>query len=407
MIALAPLLLALQPLPRGPTPTRATQPAVPALFSKGAAAAAAAVAASPLPAFAKQAAAVAEAADTDGGLPIVGKFFETEEGRQVLVYLAQTVINWGVPASVALVFVLLTFKPPKSPEDGDEPPLPPQLAKALGLSKEPKEYLKIERLNAKLASFDYSFQKATVSKESALRASERQALERRFGAEVADMTLDSETVRAIAKAEEKFRKVDGQIAKDLEQATRKLRASSLSKKGNATAAAAGKADDEAEGGGGPMGLVKGMMPAGMMSGFANGELQKQARGPSSSRRQQSAWAAAPLHCGPPPPAQVRMLQDKRLNNELAFLSALSAKLQPEQASKLAMALKPPASDLNADEPGGGSPSAVVALAGAAAATRAEAKHVYVLSFFGDVTASQVSTLRQEVPLPRGSQPVTA
>ena len=101
-----------------------------------------------------------------------------------------------------------------------------------------------------------------------------------------------------------------------------------------------------------------------------------------------------------------MLQDKRLTNELAFLSALSAKLQPEQASKLAMALKPPASDLNADEPGGGSPSAVVALAGAAAATRAEAQHVSVLSFFGDVTASQVSTLRQEVPLPRGSQPVT-
>ena len=33
---------------------------------------------------------------------------------------------------------------------------------------------------------------------------------------------------------------------------------------------------------------------------------------------------------------------------------------------------------------------------AAAEAAGKAKHVYVLKFFGDVTASQVSTLRQEV-----------
>jgi len=83
-------------------------------------------------------------------------------------------------------------------------------------------------------------------------------------------------------------------------------------------------------------------------------------------------------------------------NELAFLTALSDKLQPEQASRLVAALKPAGSDLAADEPGGGGVSAVSSLAAAAASSRAKAKHVYVLSFFGDVTASQVSTLRQEV-----------
>ena len=89
-------------------------------------------------------------------------------------------------------------KPDAEGEDGG---LPPQLAKALGLGKEPKEYLAIERLNAKLQSFDYSFAKAATSKEKALLASERLALDRRFGLEVSAMGLETEAVREIAKAE--------------------------------------------------------------------------------------------------------------------------------------------------------------------------------------------------------------
>ena len=106
------------------------------------------------------------------GLPIIGHFLESPEAKELGVYLAQTVINWGVPATVALFFVIATSKGP--PEDQE---LPPQIAKALGLSKEPKEYLKIERLNSKLLSFDYSLAKASVSKESALRTVERLSLE--------------------------------------------------------------------------------------------------------------------------------------------------------------------------------------------------------------------------------------
>jgi signal peptide peptidase SppA len=302
-----------------------------------AATAAAAVAGGPLPAFAGGA-----------GLPLVGTFFETDDGRQVIVFFAQTLISWGVPAAVALVFLLLAYKPNTPNAEDVDGGLPPQLAKALGLGKEPKEYLVIERLNAKLQSFDYSFAKATASKDSALRASERLALERRFGSEVGAMGLETEAVREIAKAEQVFRKADDAIAKELASAMRTLRATSLAKKANASGAFT--------------------LPGTSSSPFSGGDDQK----------------------------KVRSLQDRRMTNELAFLSSLSNTLQPEQASRLAAALKPGGSDLCADEPGGGDASAVVSLADAAAASRALAKHVYVLSFFGDVTASQVSTLRQEI-----------
>ena len=40
-------------------------------------------------------------------------FWETEEGRQLIVFFGQTLISWGVPAAVALVFVLLAYTPDK------------------------------------------------------------------------------------------------------------------------------------------------------------------------------------------------------------------------------------------------------------------------------------------------------
>ena len=43
----------------------------------------------------------------------------------------------------------------------------------------------MEELNSKLLAFDYSFSKATVSKEAALRADAASRFERRFGAELA------------------------------------------------------------------------------------------------------------------------------------------------------------------------------------------------------------------------------
>ena len=81
MLALAPLLLALHPVPP-PTLRRAAAPALPSFLSRGAVAATTAAAASltgaPLPVFAE-----------GGGLPLVGTFFETDDGRQVIVFFAQ------------------------------------------------------------------------------------------------------------------------------------------------------------------------------------------------------------------------------------------------------------------------------------------------------------------------------
>merc|ERR1740130_2673456 len=221
-------------LQRG-VPVQRAMAAMPSLLSRGAVAGTAAlVAGGPLPVLADS-----------GGLPLVGTFFETDEGRQITVFFLQTLISWGVPAAVALVFVLLAYRPDSKDGDDDEMSLPPPLAKALGLSKEPREFLKIERLNAKLASFDYSFTKATASKETALRASERLALERRFGAEVSAMGLETEAVRAIAKAEQSFRKADDALAKDLGSAMRTLRAASLAKKGGGGGGGGGGAADGA------------------------------------------------------------------------------------------------------------------------------------------------------------------
>ena len=49
--------------------------------------------------------------------------------------------------------------------------------------------------------------------------------------------------------------------------------------------------------------------------------------------------------------------------------------------------------------------ALSALVTAASAASGAAKHVYVLKFFGDTTASQVASLRQEVT-PSAAQPCT-
>ena len=110
------------------------------------------------------------------------------------------------------------------------------------------------------------------------------------------------------------------------------------------------------------------------------------------------------------------LSAARLELEVDFLQRLSEILTKEQADALAAVLKPSAP--GQDGPGkkrgmmggdaadgdnesgiprlGGRLDALSALVTAAAEAAGKAKHVYVLKFFGDVTASQVAQLRQEV-----------
>jgi len=96
-----------------------------------------------------------------------------------------------------------------------------------------------------------------------------------------------------------------------------------------------------------------------------------------------------------------LLEEQKVQLELEFLRALATILTKDQTAALAAVLKP-------ETPQGGPSitgvpaagpsrldtlSALVTAAGEAAG---KAKHVYVLKFFGDVTASQVAQLRQEV-----------
>ena len=108
----------------------------------------------------------------------------------------------GVPAAVLGALTLKIISASASKGDGEPPPLPPGLAKALGVPTpgEPKEFLKIEKLNSKLDSYEYSFRKASLSKASALRARARSELEKKLGAEFAAFGLDARTLDKVIQA---------------------------------------------------------------------------------------------------------------------------------------------------------------------------------------------------------------
>ena len=63
----------------------------------------------------------------------------------------------------AIGAVALMLRPPPNGAGAGPNGLPPALAKALGVDNGPKEFLEIERLNEKLGSFEYSFNKASTS----------------------------------------------------------------------------------------------------------------------------------------------------------------------------------------------------------------------------------------------------
>ena len=322
-------------------------------------------------------------------MPTAPDWMQSEEAKQLGIYFAQTAISWGVPGAVALVIAVAASGGRGSSRGMDDPDdLPPALAKLLGMKgKEPKEFLKIERLNEKLDSYDYSLAKATTSKEAALRSSERTAFARRLGSELSSFSLDAEAIRKIQKAEEKYRKAEAPIVKALEAKLRQVRAESLKAAHEdadgepaAPAAAVKEAaevttDDKEEGG--------------LLSSLPLPSLPTLPPMPGPMGMMQKGMATKKLQ------SEVTKLQAKRVGVEMAFLSSLSEVLDKEQASALAAAMKP-SEPLDSAEVGGGAPDALTALADLAAAARTQKKHVWVLKFFGDVTASQVSSLRQEM-----------
>jgi len=310
----------------------------------------------------------------------------SKEAHDLGIFLAQTVISWGVPGAVLGTVGILVASAGRK---GDEPPpLPPALAKALGVSDEPKEYLKIEKMNEKLLSYEYSFTKASVSPQTAKRTQRRAEIERQLGSEFRAFGLDTATVDKVYQEAKAYRKAEEKVTKKLETLLVTLRASGLSPASSpggsftdsgANGEAAAKQDEEAENEGALSMLTK-KMPGGLGGG-----------GPGANALRK----------------QVGELQKEQLELEMNFLSKLSSILSKDQAAALAAVLKPPqeagamggprgASSLSEKQRTGGRLDALAALVTAAAEASGRQKHVYVLKFFGDVTASQVSQLRQEV-----------
>ena len=328
------------------------------------------------------------AAAAEPSAPSLDAFLASDEAKQLGIFFAQTLISWGVPGAVLVLVLIVASGGPPPP---DEEELPPPLAKLLGVSKEPKEFLRVERLNGKLQSFNYSLTKAATSKDAALRTNERMNFERRFGATLAAAELSDETIEAIVKTATKYRKADRLLRLQQEKKMRELRMAALSRGGqmvdlldsradavvreageepseqvsgialasavvNATIGGSGGKDDS------PMGMVK--------RAFDNNALQK----------------------------EVSKIQGRRLELETSFLGSLASKVPPQHVPALARLLKgePEEATIEGTPLGGGSIDAVASIEEAALGAAEEKRHVFVLKFNGDVTASQVGQLRQEV-----------
>ena len=402
----------------------------------------------------------------------VTNLLASDEAKQVAVYAAQAAINWGVPAVVLVILVVLSG-PDEIEEEKSADGLPPVLAKALGLSKEPREFLKIERLNTKLNSFNYSLEKATVSKDSALRRKQRQDLEQRLGAELVAAQLPAKSVAKIGKLEKAFRKADASLQRQQEAKVRKLRRMALSSDDGVRSllseSAADARTDAAETDGANdtatvessaasatvveateersaaaialdfvMQLFRPLTGGGLQGGGlqGGGDAEQPDAVPdavaAAEGEANNATTAAVAHVAETETqASVSddgfmgtiqraleagrlqddavKLQQKRLSLEAGFLADLSTEVGREHANALADIFRKDrvGGDGGGDGDGGtgggvggvggsGALDVLGALRGAAGAAAAARPHVYVLTFFGDVTASQVGGLRQEV-----------
>jgi len=146
------------------------------------------------------------------------------------VYLAQTVIAWGVPAAVVGFLVISVVRgargPKGDPLDDEAPPSP--LALAFGKPRtpgEPAELLRIERLNERMESFRYSLRKADEGRRPALAAKRQRDFERAYG--IALGGLSEKQAQRLATADQKFREIDQRVLDEARPRPRLSRAPAL------------------------------------------------------------------------------------------------------------------------------------------------------------------------------------
>jgi serine protease SohB len=283
---------------------------------------------------------------------------------EVGVFLAKTVISWGVPAAVIgllLVKIISSFKPPASDPLDEGPSGGGGPGALFGMMKrkpgEPAEMLKIERLNERLDSFKYSLEKMDKGRRGALLEKRRQDFERAYGIAVGHLT-DKQLALLLA-GDSRFRQRDDQILNKIDETTRELRAMAATRPTPiADAQYAGANETETED------------KPGMMAGFMGGRQQKAAE------------------------KKLAALLASRISNEMSYISGVSALLGKNERQRLEMLLKSRRSPAYHD--GEQTVSLRPPMEMGSEKVRGDAKHVFVLNFPGDVTASQVAGLRQEV-----------
>ncbi|GAB5358939.1 hypothetical protein AAMO2058_000501900 [Amorphochlora amoebiformis] len=278
----------------------------------------------------------------------VGSFLANPVVGDLGVYLSKTVIAWGVPTAVlGLAFVLAAPKPSMEADidlvedDDDSPSLNPfQKPK----KKEPKQYLKIERLNDKLDSFNFTLTKATVNAREAQRERRRRMFSKRYGGMFVSKLSDSQIAKLL-KADAQFRKAGTQMQNEINKVSRQLRGIAA-EQGSLMA----KKNGEESG-------MRAMMKAMQLRKQKSSLVEKQA-----------------------------MLLEKYNDAEQNLISTLSAELEEEDRKSLGEMLKKAQITLQDGVEGLSVTEEIGAMK----------PHVFVMSFPGDVTASQVKGLREEV-----------
>lgn len=336
----------------------------------------------------------------------------TTDAFKALSFLAVSkVIEWAVPAAlIGLAVYAGTQIGGGDDDDGENEEL---LVKLLGRRSEPAELLKIDVFDSKLESFDYSFIKAEISQAEALRRKQLADLARAFGA-VGD--LDVSQLQRLRRAEAKLKARTSRTAKRVARLLPKLRALMVDQ----GAESAGEDHD------GPAEEVGEADAPALFEEEDEDEEDVLAR----------LWASETQTKVKAVQEELRKLSLVGIKIEMDFVQEVSMILTPAQRRKFRELLVSPRvrgsrgllakvgvkgrqgtgpswTDGTVDaisplyrleraaaEPAHAAPPAAGALPAAAGSTEPGARpppsRVFVLSFDGDVQASQVANLREEL-----------
>jgi serine protease SohB len=329
--------------------------------------------------------------------------------KELGVYTLKTLIAWGVPAAVvglAAFFAFASSRKAKEASPSGEPGANPT-GMGMGSSpfgalfagagqnagQEPSPFV-IKRLNDKLDSYKYAFQSATVSAETSSAAKRRAAFADKYAATLGKLT--SAEREKVEKAYTRWAREDAALRAKMAAATRASRSAAAAaaaaeskKKGDALADAAETEDafdfldaDEIED------AEERLLAAAEAEAASDDASDASDEAASSSffggKGKKDAKALKKYK------EQISALAGKRADAESAYVKAVAAALPAHKRGRLAKLLSDPRT-----APGWEGDRDALALPSSKMARRGK-PHAFVLTFNGDVRASQAAALREEV-----------